>query len=75
LRTKAQIDAAVDRKESEKVKQRSNGVCERCDRQRAVHVHHMVGGRGRRGRGVSALAQNKVHLCAGCHEAIHMGRA
>lgn len=61
-----------DRKESEKVKLRSLGQCEvivkgsRC-RRRAFEVHHHEGGNGRRGRGTSALAQNKTHMCNQCH--------
>ena len=67
IRTKKDADKAVDRKESERVKQRSGGRCEvsevtmltvddelhirivRCD-QRAVHVMHLIGGNGKRGR-------------------------
>ena len=67
----------VDRVESEKVRARSKGRCEmslshgrlagpRCPR-RATEVHHLLGGIGRRGRGESALASNKVHLCDRCH--------
>jgi hypothetical protein len=76
-----------DEKESEKVKQRSGGRCEafiyshpdvrvdltaswRCHR-RAVHVHHILGGNGTRGRGPSALAVNKLHVCVKCHSDIH----
>lgn len=38
---------------------------------RAVHIHHKLGGHGVRGRGASALAENKLHLCADCHSEIH----
>lgn len=68
--------AARDAAESAKVKQRSGGRCEcvidgaRCSRA-AVHVHHLIGGIGVRGRGRSALAAEKVHACASCHSAIH----
>ena len=43
------------------------GLCER----RAIHIHHLLGGIGVRGRGESALAKNKLHLCAKCHSDIH----
>jgi hypothetical protein len=79
--------AAVDEKESDKVKVRSKGQCEviealrndwapksftmkRCPK-RALHVHHLLGGIGVRGRGKSALAENKLHLCVDCHSDIH----
>ncbi len=42
----------------------------RCKR-RAVHVHHRLGGIGVRGRGESAKAENKLHLCDKCHSDIH----
>lgn len=72
----------VDRAENVKVKARSGGVCEvrwfgatgrveyRCQR-RAIHVHHKLSGVGVRGRGASALAANKLHLCDRCHSDIH----
>ena len=65
----------VDEAESDKVRKRSKGICEvtvdgtRCKR-RAFHVHHQLGGNGRRGRGESALAKNKTHACVQCHEQI-----
>lgn len=76
---------SVDEKESAKVKVRSGGLCEvfvldasvrwsgwshRCTRT-ASHVHHMMGGNGVRGRGASARAENKLHVCDRCHRAIH----
>lgn len=77
----------IDQKESDKVKARSGGRCElvestpnawskysftlsRC-KKRAIHIHHMLGGHGVRGRGKSALAENKLHLCPDCHADIH----
>lgn len=69
------------------VKARSGGRCEvreravrdehaetkRCKRD-AREVHHCLGGIGRRGVRESALAQNKLHVCAGfegsCHDLI-----
>lgn len=38
----------------------------RCNR-RATQVHHMIGGNGKRGRGISALAKHKQHVCDECH--------
>lgn len=76
---------SVDDKESAKVKARSGGRCEvvvdsgairdvlvgsRCKR-RAVHVHHLMGGFGVRGRGESAKAIRKLHICDACHSGIH----
>ena len=68
--------ASKDEQESATVKVRSKGQCEmvekggRCKR-RAVHVHHLLGGNGARGRNASALAINKLHLCIGHHSDIH----
>lgn len=76
------IRETLDRAENVKVKARSGGQCElreryrdsivpyRCTR-RAVHIHHRLGGIGVRGRGPSALADNKFHVCARCHSDIH----
>jgi hypothetical protein len=71
---------ARDERESKKVKTRSGGLCEvkeeyryawsRCGRH-ATQVHHLLGGFGVRGVGDSALAANKVHVCAVCHRLIH----
>ena len=66
---------ARDKAESRKVKARSRGRCEvtvggiRCDR-RASEVHHHIGGWKRRGRGASALAENKTHACGEHHRQI-----
>ena len=56
-------------RENVKVKERSGGRCEhvygvglRCPAP-AVHIHHILKGLGVRGRGPSALAENKLHLC------------
>lgn len=72
---------SIDDKESAKVKARSGGRCEivvevnrkvswRCKR-RATQVHHMLGGIGVRGRGESAKAANKLHVCEACHSDLH----
>lgn len=42
-----------------------------CCQHRAVHVHHCLSGIGVRGRGASANAENKLHVCAECHRDIH----
>lgn len=42
----------------------------RCIRN-AVHVHHMISGRGKRGIGRSALPKHKQHVCEQCHRDIH----
>ena len=73
-RTAKRVDR--DDKESKKVRERSKGRCEmweglvRCTR-RAVHVHHLLGGIGVRGRGDSAEASRKLHLCNSCHSDLH----
>jgi hypothetical protein len=71
-------DAAPDTRESAKVRKRSDGRCEvievdsaglrpvRCHRA-ATQVHHMLGGNGTRGIGISALAIHKQHICDSCH--------
>ena len=67
---------ARDTAESVKVHERSGGRCEltvlgwRCTR-RATEVHHLIGGSGRRGVGLSALASHKIHLCGTDHAWCH----
>ena len=41
----------------------------RCPRY-AVQVHHMIGGNGKRGKGISALQEHKQHVCKSCHDDI-----
>lgn len=75
----------ADVSENDKVRARSGGRCEmvvdsgailgvgvlsHC-RRRAIHIHHRLSGIGVRGRGKSALAENKFHLCQTCHSEIH----
>lgn len=77
---------SIDKAESDKVEARSEGRCEivaprmtshgafaRCVRP-ATQVHHKMSGIGVRGRGASALAENKLHVCAQCHADIHARR-
>jgi hypothetical protein len=72
---KRAADEARDKAESRKVKARSRGRCEvtiggaRCT-SRAGEVHHHIGGWKLRGRGSSALAENKTHACGPCHRLI-----
>ncbi len=79
VQTKAMRDALrlrVDKSESDKVRERSGGICEavwlhgsrkyRCP-WTASEVHHMIPGRGSRARGPSLLADHKQHLCHNCH--------
>lgn len=81
-RLKARV--SIDDRESATVKARSGGRCEvgehfysgyrwlgarRCLR-RANHVHHLLGGIGVRGRGESAKAIRKQHVCSDCHSDI-----
>jgi len=42
--------------------------------ERATEVHHLIGGIGRRGRGDSALAKHKVHLCKAHHDDVESGQ-
>ena len=74
----------ADRAENDKVKTRSEGRCEVVEEvqrfgrvwgdrhcsHRGVHVHHMIGGRGKRAIGLSLLAQHKQHVCLQCHQDI-----
>ena len=80
-RTVAREVAKIDRDENAEVKKRSGGRCEvlevimsrstfRCC-WRASHIHHLISGIGRRNRGVSILAEHKLHVCADCHREIH----
>src|SRR3989304_1375241 len=58
---------STDKAEDKIVKARSKGQCEvfvvgvgRCNH-RALHVHHLQGGSGRRARNTSALWANNLH--------------
>lgn len=77
--------AKIDRDENLIVKLRSQGQCEvvyvaanvirhklewRCAH-RGAHIHHLISGIGRRNRGISILAEHKLHVCAECHMEIH----
>ena len=65
--------AALDRRESAKVRARSGGRCEvveevpgRCSWS-ASEIHHMIGGRCRSRIAASAKAEHKQHLCRDHH--------
>ena len=87
IRTQRDADRALDRAESVKVRERSGGRCEVTIRQilpsglaidlrcpyTAVHVMHLIGGNGRRGRGKSCLRIHKLHGCAEHHREIDGG--
>ena len=68
---------AHERRENAVVRQRSGGRCEvvlggtRC-RKAGREVHHLFGGHGRRGRGVSVIATHKVHTCVEHHRLISL---
>ena len=81
IRTTRDADRALDRAESAKVRERSDGRCEIVERIGAgpntyrcpwlpVHVHHMIGGSGKRARNESCLAIHKQHVCQSCHDDI-----
>ena len=66
----------LDTQENLKVRLRSGGRCEvfvigkgLC-KKRATEIHHLLGGWRRRGRGDSALARHKQHVCGTCHRLI-----
>ena len=75
--------ALIDRTERLTCKQRSGGRCEvqvltgpqslwnfvRCTR-RASENHHLIGGSGRRGKGMSILAAHRLAVCSICHHEI-----
>lgn len=48
-----------------KVRDRSRGICERCDHHHASHVHHLT-----YRRLYDEPLEDLQHLCAGCHEFI-----
>ena len=49
--------------------QRGRPVLEFCTRKDS-QTHHLLGGIGRRNRGLSVLADYKLRVCAECHDAI-----
>ena len=84
IRTQRDADKALDKAENAKVPIRSGGRCEVKERRilfdgypadircqcAAQHIMHLIGGRGKRGRGISALAKHKLHGCARHHREI-----
>lgn len=76
---RAKHKQSIEDRENAKVKARSKGQCEVKERstagthrclKRAVQIHHFLGGMGRRGVRESALAENKLHVCADDHDLI-----
>jgi hypothetical protein len=74
------VRVSLDDKGSDQARARAGGRCEiwtqvnrkiawRCKR-RVLHIHHMIGGIGKRGRGISALAKHKQAVCSECHSDI-----
>ncbi len=72
---------ATDEEENAKVKARAKGKCEIAwfgRKSKKVHrckhagnqTHHMIGGRGKRARGISILAEHKQYACQECHSLI-----
>lgn len=49
------------------VKDRSEGICERCKSRRAAHAHH----RKLRSQGGEDTPENLRHLCTDCHNHVH----
>lgn len=69
---------ATDESENAKVRERAKGKCEIVwfgRKSKAVHrckhagnqTHHMIGGRGKRARGISIKAEHKQYACQECH--------
>lgn len=48
-----------------RLKERSNGVCEKCDSQRAIDKAHVV---RRWNSSVEPVAEDFIHLCKVCHK-------
>lgn len=79
-RKKARLDA--DYEGTKEAQKRSGGRCEirwfgkksrrvkRCERPIAPGIHHMIGGWGKRARGISCLAIHKQAVCQECHDLI-----
>ena len=49
----------------EQVFERSNGVCERCDSQRALQMAHTI---GRKQINHVTTAEDLLHVCVSCHK-------
>lgn len=71
------VIVSTDKAEDQKTKDRAAGRCEvfiagqgRCLR-RDTQTHHIQKGWGRRARGTSALAENKLRVCDRCHADLH----
>ena len=77
--TRRRAFVARDRKGSRQARARAGGRCEaivsgqRCPWQ-GRHVHHMIGGIGKRGLEISALAERKQLVCLAHHRLIHQNK-
>lgn len=78
---RAKRKQTIEDRENATVKARSKGQCEVRERysdaivpyrclKSARHIHHFLGGTGRRGVKASALAINKLHVCEADHDLI-----
>lgn len=47
------------------VQERSNGICERCRSQRALHMAHVI---GRKQIDHITTSEDLLHLCVPCHK-------
>lgn len=54
-----------------KIKERSNGVCELCYMERAVHMHHSLMGSKRKAQ---ESIESVYHLGERCHTLVHKDR-
>ena len=54
----------ISKKVRELVKERSNGICERCNRQRATQMAHLI---GRKQLNTVTTDRHLLHLCVACH--------
>jgi 5-methylcytosine-specific restriction protein A len=61
----------ISRADRDTVRARSGGVCEKCGKRPAVHVHHRTGRQmgGSREAWVNRPA-NLLHLCLQCHDEV-----
>jgi NAD-dependent dihydropyrimidine dehydrogenase PreA subunit len=56
---------AISKNVREMVYERSNGICERCSSQRAVHMAHLI---GRKQINHVTNENDLCHLCVPCHK-------
>jgi len=56
---------SISDKVRREIKQRSDGVCERCDANRAVHMAHII---SRKNINHVTTSKDLLHLCIQCHK-------